>query len=134
MPAEGSTFAGFNGAGCVGATCTITMTEPRHVTATFVKAPPTEPSDTTAPDTWITFGPRKPNNDHSPFRFRASEEGSTFQCSLDGAEAEDCVSGIDYTCLAPGRHTFAVWATDLAGNTDPTPATRHFRVRNRGQC
>jgi Ca2+-binding RTX toxin-like protein len=27
-----------------------------------------------------------------------------------------------------GRHTFSVAATDLAGNTDPTPATRSFTI------
>ena len=33
-----------------------------------------------------------------------------------------------YTNLADGNHTFEVRATDPAGNTDPTPASRSFTI------
>jgi hypothetical protein len=133
VPEPGSTFVGFTGADCTGsgATCTVTMSRPQRVTAEFI---PTETPDTTPPQTVIRFGPRWPANDHSRFGFASDEPGSTFQCSMDGGPRRDCVSGVDYPCLAPGRHTFRVWATDPAGNTDPTPASRRFRVRGSAAC
>ncbi|HZN12449.1 MAG TPA: hypothetical protein VFC61_12270, partial [Blastocatellia bacterium] len=33
-----------------------------------------------------------------------------------------------YAGVAVGDHTFKVWATDAAGNADPTPATRTWTV------
>lgn len=33
-----------------------------------------------------------------------------------------------FSALAPGTHTFSVFATDTAGNADPTPATRTWTV------
>jgi hypothetical protein len=51
-----------------------------------------------------------------------SESGSTFKCSLDGAPASSCpTSGITYHGLADGSHSFAVEATDAAGNAQLTP-------------
>ncbi|GAA1166420.1 hypothetical protein GCM10009606_49600 [Nocardioides aquiterrae] len=128
-PAAGSEFAGFWG--CSGKPCAVTMDKARHVTATFTVP---APADTSAPDTLITSVPRFPANDHSQFRFASTEEGSTFQCSMDGGARADCVSGVDFPCLAPGRHTFSVWATDPAGNADPTAASHRFRVHANGGC
>lgn len=39
-----------------------------------------------------------------------------------------CSSPRDYSELGDGSHTFQVRATDLAGNTDPTPATYSWTV------
>src|SRR5207253_3058371 len=47
----------------------------------------------------------------------------TFQCSLDGAAYASCTSPDALSGLSAGAHTFAVKATDQAGNTDPTPAS-----------
>jgi len=62
------------------------------------------------------------------FAFEADEAGASFACSLDGAELASCTSPQLYNGLAHGAHTFAVRATDSAGNTDPTPATRAWTV------
>lgn|GEM_PF-4547002 len=81
------------------------------------------PLDTTPPDTAILSGPPNPTTTTSAlFRFSASEPGSTFECSLDGAAFSGCSSPVEYTGLGVGGHVFGVRATDPAGNPDPTPA------------
>jgi large repetitive protein len=73
--------------------------------------------DTVAPTTTITSKPDNPTNDKSPsFAFTASEP-STFQCKVDGGAFSGCTSPQNYGNLAGGAHTFAIKATDLAGNT-----------------
>lgn len=61
-------------------------------------------------------------------RFRSSENGSTFTCKLDRRKASRCKSPKTYRNLKPGRHLFKVWATDAAGNKDPSPAKKAFRI------
>ncbi|MDQ3102260.1 MAG: hypothetical protein M3Q53_00245, partial [Actinomycetota bacterium] len=65
------------------------------------------------------------------FTFRASEAGASFECRLDDEEFESCDSPQVYRRLDPGRHRFEVRATDLAGNTDPTPAKYRWRYEPR---
>jgi hypothetical protein len=85
--------------------------------------------DTTAPETTIDSGPASPTTDSTAsFAFSSNETGSTFQCSLDGAAFAACNSQASYTGLALGDHTFAVRATDPAGNTDATPATYAWTI------
>ena len=86
--------------------------------------------DPTAPQTSITTGPAGVvfDNDAS-FAFTSSEPGSTFECLLEPeGNWESCLSPKDYVDLFDGPHTFWVRATDKAGNTDPTPASRSFTV------
>ena len=86
-------------------------------------------NDTTPPDTTITAGPGGPTNDTTPtFAFTASESGSTFACRVDGGAYATCTSPWTTAALADGSHTVSVRATDQAGNTDATPATRGFTV------
>jgi hypothetical protein len=85
--------------------------------------------DTTAPETTIVKGPgAKLAKGKAKFSLASSEPGSRFECKLDGRKAAACKSPKRYSGLKPGRHTFRAWATDAAGNKDPTPAKRSFRV------
>ena len=83
--------------------------------------------DTTAPNTTIDTGPSNSvSSTTATFTFGSTETGSSFQCSLDGAAFGACLAS--YTGLSQGSHTFQVRATDPAGNTDGTPATRTWTV------
>jgi large repetitive protein len=88
---------------------------------------------TSEPETTITSGPAGPIAQNSAQFGFASEQGATFECSLDptGSPANSwggCSSPKTYTSLADGPWTFSVRATNIAGTTDSTPATRSFSV------
>ncbi|HEV8687456.1 MAG TPA: Ig-like domain-containing protein, partial [Gaiellaceae bacterium] len=86
--------------------------------------------DTTAPETSITGGPTDPSSSTTAtFQFTSTEPtAATYRCSLDGAPAVLCVSGVSYSGLAEGTHTFTVASTDQAGNADTTPATHPWQI------
>lgn len=85
--------------------------------------------DTAPPQTQIAKGPgTKLAQGKAKFSFRSSEPGSHFQCRLDKRKVRPCSSPKKYSGLKPGRHLFKVWAIDAAGNKDPTPAKKRFRV------
>lgn len=70
-----------------------------------------------------------PEPDAAEFLFSANEDAS-FACSLDGAAYVSCDSAQLYSDLTPGWHTFAVRATDSAGNTDPSPAETRWLAKS----
>jgi Ca2+-binding RTX toxin-like protein len=85
--------------------------------------------DTTPPETAIDSGPSGTSNSASAtFAFSSTEPNSRFECALDGASFNSCTSPKDYANLSAGSHAFEVRATDVAGNTDPTPASRTWTV------
>jgi hypothetical protein len=87
------------------------------------------PADTTPPDTSITAGPSGPTNDATPaFAFASTESGSTFACRVDSGAYGACTSPWTTPALSDGGHSVSVRATDAAGNTDATAATRSFTV------
>ena len=87
--------------------------------------------DGTPPETTITLNPPSSTLDTSAtFEFSSSETGSTFACSLDGADFVECNSGIvTYTDLVVGAHWFRVAATDAAGLVDDTPASYTWSIQ-----
>ena len=94
-----------------------------------VLGPPVTGGDTTPPDTTITGGPEGSSaSAAASFTFTANESGSSFDCRLDGGAWTRCTSPYDIAGLADGQHTFAVRATDPAGNVDPSPASRTWSV------
>ncbi len=86
--------------------------------------------DATPPDTSITNKPTNPaNSTNASFSFTSTEAGSTFECQIDGGGYASCTNPALYTDLAStATHTFDVRSTDLAGNTDLTPATYSWFV------
>jgi hypothetical protein len=89
------------------------------------------PPDTIAPQTTLTAQPAASTTDtNASFSFSASESGVTFACKLDAASWTACSSPKSYSALGLGAHTFAVRATDSAGNVDTTPATGSWAIES----
>jgi hypothetical protein len=125
--------------GCCGlpaGTFTLTLNGP--------EAPPAPPGDepgnggeapdTAPPDTAITEGPAaKTKKKTATFAFSGSDARAlaSFQCKLDSGSFESCTSPKTYSGLKKGSHTVAVRAVDAAGNVDPTPATRTWKVKKK---
>ena len=84
--------------------------------------------DLTAPTTSLST--TQLATDSMQFTFTASEAGSTFMCSLDGAAFAACVSPMSVSNLSAGNHSFAVKATDSVGNAENGGAATTFTVRN----
>ena len=85
--------------------------------------------DITPPETTINTYPVDPTNSTDPvFTFSANETDCSFECRLDSGTWESCLSPFGYTELSDGSHTFDVRATDLATNTDPSPASYTWTV------
>jgi hypothetical protein len=102
--------------------------------ATTVSSAPAQEPDTTPPETTITSGPAEGeavNTDAPMFAWASSEPNSTFRCVVDAIPLASCELTFAMGATS-GPHTFSVAATDPAGNTDPTPATRNFTVHLEG--
>jgi hypothetical protein len=85
--------------------------------------------DTVPPNTSITTAPSALSNDPSPtFDLSATQAGSSFECSLDGAAFTSCPDPQTYSGLADGAHDFRARAVDPAGNADPTPASHSWTI------
>lgn len=87
------------------------------------------PDDTDPPETTIDSGPGSPTNQTSvTFEFSSDEQGSTFQCRLDGGAYADCSSPHDVSAAAEGSHVFEVYAIDGNDNADESPAMHTWVV------
>ncbi len=82
------------------------------------------------PDTFITVGPAGTvRSNNATFEFSASEPALRFTYALDGGALVDTTATtVTFPGLSHGAHTFSVFATDLLGNADPTPASRAWTV------
>jgi CSLREA domain-containing protein len=91
--------------------------------------PPPPPPDTQAPQTTIKKPPKaQAGSPAAKFKFNSTEPGSSFECKLDRKPFKSCRSPKKYKGLKPGKHVFKVRAIDAAGNVDPSPAKKKFRV------
>jgi hypothetical protein len=104
---------------------------PRTATPSTSPSQPDATASTTTEDTTpleTSLSEEFPARDAALFSFSANESAS-FTCSLDGAAYTSCDSPTRYSDLDPGWHTFAVRATDAAGNVDPSPAETRWHAR-----
>jgi hypothetical protein len=87
-------------------------------------------ADTTPPETTLEARPPDPSGSSTAsFTYSSNEPGSTFECALDNGGFAACPStGITYTGLGNGPHSFQVRAIDPSANVDPTPAGYSFEV------
>jgi hypothetical protein len=78
----------------------------------------TPPPDTTAPTVTLTQAPPATTTSRTAtFAFTASETSVTFACSYDSGPFSPCTSPHTIQDAGVDDHTFAVRATDAAGNT-----------------
>jgi hypothetical protein len=102
-----------------------------------VLSPAAHAGAATPPETTITGGPEEGselNSTTAKFSFSSSAKGQAkFYCSLDGAPATTCSSGVTYSNLSTGPHSFRVYSVDRSGTADPTPATRSWTVTTEGE-
>ncbi len=90
-------------------------------------SPPPPPP--TAPDTTIVSGPTGTTTATSAtFTFTSTLPNSSFQCALDSSAFSGCISGVTYSALGVGGHSFQVRAIDSGGTMDATPATRTWTI------
>jgi hypothetical protein len=86
------------------------------------------------PDTTITGGPSgKTRKKSATFTYTGTDASGIagFQCRLDEGPFESCTASKTYSALKKGEHTFEVRAVDNAGNVDPTPAKRTWKVKKK---
>lgn len=84
--------------------------------------------DTIAPRTRITKTKIAHAKRKATFTFVSNEAGSKFKCKIDGKRYRACTSPKVYKDLKRGAHKFRVRAIDAAGNPDPTPAVKSFKI------
>jgi hypothetical protein len=86
--------------------------------------------DAHAPETTISSGPVPTGGGTRSIKIEfGADEAATFRCTLDGAALAACAPPqLVLRNLSKGRHRLTVAATDSAGNTDATPATRTFTI------
>jgi len=78
-------------------------------------APPTPPQPPTPPAPSLTAKPADPTNQNGArFAFTDQQAGVGFQCQLDGGQVVTCASGVTFSSLAQGSHTFKFRALSVS--------------------
>ena len=91
--------------------------------------------DGSPPQTMITGGPPgSTESRRAKLRFKGSDNATpagslAFQCKLDKKAYKPCTSPATFRDLKVGRHKLLVRAVDGAGNVDPSPAKRSWKIK-----
>jgi 6-phosphogluconolactonase (cycloisomerase 2 family) len=102
-----------------------------YVVSEFDESVVTFAPDADPPETQIVKGPRKKTRKRKArFEFASDETGSSFICKLDRKDFAPCDASERFK-VNRRRHKLLVAAVDPAGNTDPTPAKRKWKVRKK---
>ena len=127
--ASGESLASFHFRDTGSGSVTITAAAAGKTAATQTVTVAAPPADTTPPETTLDSAPAGTiASSVASISFSASEVGSRFECSLDGAPFAACTSPATLSGLANGAHAFEVRAVDAAGNIDTTPARASWLV------
>ena len=62
-------------------------------------------------------------------RLSSNESGASFRCALDRKAFRACLSRHRLGKVRRGKHVLRVFATDRAGNSDPTPVAHRFKIK-----
>ena len=101
-------------------------------TLTLTSAPPDPTTATDASFTWTVDDPDPEPAPEAPLADAVDRPATDVvlpdatTCALDGGPAEPCTSGVTYTGLTLGAHTWTVTVTDAVGNA--TSATHTWSV------
>ena len=90
--------------------------------------PPSIAADADPPETTLRLKRKSKRSERATAMLESDEPGSTFECKLERRDWKPCGAKRKLKHLDPGRHRFRARATDLAGNTDPTPAKKRFKT------
>ncbi len=89
--------------------------------------------DSTPPETAIESGPRPNGRSRKPiFELGSSDADATFICTIDRRPSRPCARVFQTPGLRLGKHELSAVAVDAAGNVDPTPAVRTWKLRGKG--
>ena len=103
---------------------------------TVIQGTPIQPVGPAGPEyllprTRITFAPASKTRSRNPvFRFTDStgQTGTTFQCKVDRKQWRGCSSPLRLKRLGRGKHVLEIKATNAAGDVEPQPVKRAFKV------
>jgi len=77
-------------------------------------------ADSLAPAPTILTEPANPTGVNSAtFTFSDTQANLTFECSIDGLAFGPCASGVTYSPISAGQHSFQVRALDVNNNLSP---------------
>jgi DNA-binding beta-propeller fold protein YncE len=94
-------------------------------------SPDADADDTDPPETLIVRGPKKKTKKRkAKFEFASDEPDSTFECKLDRKDFAPCDASEKFK-VKRRKHKLQVAAVDPAGNVDPTPALRKWKVKKK---
>jgi hypothetical protein len=129
---DGATFAA-----CVSGITYTGLPEGNHafsveaISGSNTSSAATFPWSVVPPTPSILTGPASPTTaTTAKFTYSDTQAGLSFKCSRDGSTFSTCTSGISYSGLADGSHTFSVEA--VSGSATSAPATATWTVDTTG--